>query len=254
MMIKVIILGGGNVAMHLAHVFIKAHEIKLVQVFNRTLTSIENLKEHTAITDNLKKIKKADIYIISVSDSAIKLVASKLKINNALVVHTSGSSSIAVLKDHKRSGVFYPLQTFSKNRKIDFSNIPLCIEATHSKDLLLLQQLAMKISKTYYHIDSEQRKKLHTAAVFVNNFVNHLYYLGGEICTKYNIESDILRPLIKETADKALDISPLDAQTGPARRGDTITFKKHLTNLTPDQQEIYKLLSHSISKTYGKKL
>ena len=253
-MIKVIILGGGNVATHLAHVFIEASKVRLVQIYNRNITAIEELKKHTAITDNIQKIKKADIYLISVSDSAIDLVASKLKAANALVVHTSGSTSISVLKKHKHKGVFYPLQTFSKNRKIDFTNIPLCLEATDSKDLLLLEQLALQISKTYYTIDSKHRKKLHTAAVFINNFVNHLYFIGGEICKTNQIEPDILNPLLKETAEKALAITPYNAQTGPARRGDQSTIAKHLKDLSPNQQEIYKLLSQSIAKTYGKKL
>ncbi len=253
-MIKVVILGGGNIATHLADVFIRHSSISLVQVYNRTLSALEPLKKHVPITNNLNKLKKADIYIIAVSDNAIELISSKIKIGNSVVVHTSGSTSINVLDKHKNFGVFYPLQSFSKDTPIDFSNIPICLEANNKKDETLLKKLATKISKTHYLINSEQREKLHIAAVFVNNFVNHLYYIGYEICSANEIDSEILQPLIQETARKTARFSPYKVQTGPALRGDTTTILKHLEKLSKNHQEIYKLLSHSIATTYGKKL
>lgn len=253
-MIKVVILGGGNIATHLAHVFIKHSSISLVQVYNRTIGALKPLKKFVPITDNLNKLKKADIYIIAVSDNAIELVSSNIKIGKSFVVHTSGSTSINVLDKHENFGVFYPLQSFSKDTPLDFSNIPICLEANNKKGESLLKKLATKISKTHYLINSEQREKLHVAAVFVNNFVNHLYYIGDEICSANEIDSDILQPLIQETAKKTARFSPYKAQTGPALRGDKHTIEKHLEKLTKNQQEIYKLLSHSIASTYGKKL
>jgi predicted short-subunit dehydrogenase-like oxidoreductase (DUF2520 family) len=169
-------------------------------------------------------------------------------------VHTSGAISMNKLKSNAKKGVFYPLQTFTKNASIDFSEIPICIEAATKKDENLLKILANSISKNTYLINSTQRKSLHVAAVFVNNFVNHMYYLGEEICNKYNVPFEILHPIIKETASKIESLSPFEAQTGPAKRNDTKTIEEHLAILTANQQEIYKLLTNSITQTYGKKL
>lgn len=253
-MIKIIILGGGNVAHHLARVFKNSTKVSLIQIFNRSLNSIKDLEKHVEITNNYRKLKNADIYIISVSDTAIDKVSSKMDIGNALVVHTSGSTSLNILKNHKRTGVFYPLQTFSKDRNIDFAEIPICIETSNNEDLKLLELVAESISKSIYKIDSKQRKQLHIAAVFVNNFVNHLYAIGDDICKERNIQTDILHPLIKETAKKIESMNAFDAQTGPAKRGDSSIIKKHISNLNKNQQEIYKLLSNSIVDKYGNKL
>jgi len=253
-MIKVVIIGGGNVATHLADVFINTAGISLVQMYNRSLSAIEPLQKDTAITDDIDYLKKADVYIIAISDNAIEQLSSKINAGKTIVVHTSGSTSMNALNRHKNYGVFYPLQTFSKDNPIDFSSIPICLDANNSVNLSLLKKLAKKISQSLHIVNSEQREQLHTAAVFVNNFVNHLYHIGNEICTKHEIESDILQPLIQETARKAARFSPYTAQTGPARRGDRLTIEKHLEKLSKNQQEIYKLLSHSIAATYGKKL
>lgn len=253
-MIKVVLLGGGNVAHHLARVFINSTPVSLIQVFNRSIKSIEGLRGKVELIDDYNKIKKADIYIICVSDNAIEKVSSKLTIGEALVVHTSGSISMQVLNKHKKYGVFYPLQTFSKDRKISFNEVPIGLETSNKEDYIKLEKLAKAISTHIYSINSKQREQLHIAAVFVNNFVNHLYAIGDDICMKNNINSDILFPLIKETAHKIESMKPFEAQTGPARRGDNIILKKHLKKLTSNQQDIYKLLSNSITKKYGNKL
>jgi len=253
-MIKAVLLGGGNVAFHLAKALLRASNVSLVQVYNRNLDAIKHLAHETQLTDNLKQLIASDIYIISVSDHAIKSVSEKLPKRDALIVHTSGGTVMSVLENHKRTGVFYPLQTFSKKRAVNFNSIPLCIESNNPDDLRLLDTLAKEISNQVYHINSIQRHQLHTAAVFVNNFVNHLYAIGDEICTLSNIDPNILQPLIQETALKVKDLKPIDAQTGPARRGDHQVIKNHLENLSDNHREIYKLLSQSIAKTYGKKL
>ena len=253
-MVKVVLIGGGNVAFHLAKVLIKASDVALEQVYNRSISSIKHLENHTLITDNIQNLIKADIYIICISDTSIKEIATKIDIPNSLVVHTSGSTSINVLDMHKRNGVFYPLQTFSKARGIKFKDIPICLESNNNHDLILLEKLAKTISSQIYHIDSNQRKQLHTAAVFVNNFVNYLYTIGNEICTKSEIDPKILQPLIQETARKITDLDAFDAQTGPARRGDKQVIKNHFENLSDNHREIYKLLSQSIADKYGKKL
>ncbi|UMB54489.1 DUF2520 domain-containing protein [Lutibacter sp. A64] len=253
-MIKISIIGGGNVAYHLTAILLKTPTVKLVEVYNRTLDKIQYLKHKTAITANLNTLKDADIYIICVSDNAIEEVSKQLNFSNKLVVHTSGSVALNELKCNANKGVFYLLQSFSKNKNIDFSSIPICLEAETKKDLELLETLAKKISKNSYYINSKQRKNIHVSAVFINNFVNHLYYIGNQICEENEVPFEILRPLIKETASKIETLTPFDAQTGPAKRNDTKTLKKHEAMLSKNQKEIYKLLSQSIYNTYGKKL
>jgi len=253
-MIKVVLFGGGNVAFHMAKALLKASGVDLIQVYNRSLQAISHLEKQTTITDKITQIKNADVYIISVSDEAVDQISSKIKTTNALVVHTSGSVAMSVLSSHKNQGVFYPLQTFSKLRAIDFEAVPICIEANTVSNLSLLEKLAKTITTHQYQINSLQRQQIHTAAVFTNNFVNHLYHISNTLCKKHDIPPEILHPLLEETAKKALQIPAFEAQTGPARRGDNKTIQKHLKKLTANHKEIYTLLSQSILNTYAKKL
>lgn len=236
-MISVTIIGQGNVAHHLYKAFSKAKKVDVSTINSRKLNNIS----------------EADIYIIAVSDDAISKVSSKIKSKKAIVVHTSGSVSINSLKNSGRKGVFYLLQSFSKNKEINFDEIPFCLEAENSKDLELLETLAKSIGKNIYHINSEQRKSLHIAAVFVNNFTNHMYKIGEDICNKHQVPFDVLQPLIKETALKIGNLSPEKAQTGPAIRNDQQTINNHLELLNNEQQEIYQLITKSIQNN-GKKL
>lgn len=253
-MINIVILGGGNVAWHLTNALLKNDVVNVVQVYNRSIEKISCFKNSTSITNNLSELKDADIYILSVSDNAISELSSALNLKNKLVVHTSGSMAMDELKSTSKKGVFYLLQTFSKEREIDFSTVPICIEAETDADLQLLETLANTISKNCYRINSNQRKSLHVAAVFVNNFVNHLYHIGHEICEQNKVPFEILLPLILETANKITTLPPLEAQTGPAKRNDTKTIEKHTAMLAKNQQEIYTLLTKSIYNTYGEKL
>ncbi|HSQ45342.1 MAG TPA: Rossmann-like and DUF2520 domain-containing protein [Lutibacter sp.] len=253
-MINLVILGGGNVAYHLTNALLQNSAINVVQVYNRSIENINCFKNSTSITNNLSELKDADIYILAVSDNVISEISSALNLKNKLVVHTSGSMAMDELKSVSCKGVFYLLQTFSKEKKIDFSTVPICIEAETEADLQLLEILANSISKNCYRINSSQRKSLHVAAVFVNNFVNHLYHIGHEICEQNKIPFEILLPLILETANKITTLPPLEAQTGPAKRNDTKTIEKHIAMLNKNQQEIYTLLTKSIYNTYGKKL
>lgn len=253
-MIKVVILGGGNVAYHLTNKLISSKIINLVQVYNRTINRIQYLEGKTLITNDLSKLEDADIYLIAISDDAICSLSSLLNLKNKLVIHTSGSMAMNDIHSDSNKGVFYLLQSFTKQRKIDFDSIPICIEAENKKDLELLTILAESLSNHVYEINSKQRKQLHVAAVFVNNFVNHLYHIGSDICKKNNVPFEILHPLIIESAQKIKELSPFDAQTGPAKRKDSKIIEKHKAILGKNQQEIYKLLSKSIYKTYGEKL
>lgn len=248
-MIRVSILGSGNVATHLINAFLKADAVELVQVYSRNIDDIAHLKNDIQITDTTQNLIPVDVTIIAISDDAIAEFSNHLNIKG-VVAHTSGSVAIGDLNDSLSKGVFYPLQTFSKDRNIDFSDTPICIEAENNQAITILRELASAISGKVYEVNSEQRKKLHLAAVFVNNFTNHLFHMGKLICDEHTIPFEILHPLIQETAKKIQEISPKEAQTGPAMRNDIETIKKHLSQLSTHQKEIYTLLSNSISKTH----
>ena len=162
-------------------------------------------------------------------------------------MHTSGGVALEKISNHNRRGVFYPLQTFTKGKAVDFKTIPICIETEFSADLKILKKIAKSISDKMYIINSEQRKALHVAAVFVNNFTNHLYQIGNQICEENNIPFEVLHPLIQETAEKIKELSPSEAQTGPALRNDTKTIEKHIDFLeNPEYKKLYQLLTQSI--------
>ena len=254
-MLNVVIIGSGNVAQHLISTFQNAANVTLVQAYARQEEKLLHLLPADKITDSFAGIKDADIYIISVTDDAIAGVSAQLPFENRLVVHTSGSVSLEQLDTKNRRGVFYPLQTFSKNKAVDFTTVPLCLESESESDYPLLEQLAKEISDSVYSISSEQRKSLHVAAVFVSNFANHMYALGNDICTENNIPFEILKPLIQETANKIQSLPPLQAQTGPAIRNDRQTIAKHLDFLTDgNKKAIYTLLTQSIQNSNGQKL
>jgi predicted short-subunit dehydrogenase-like oxidoreductase (DUF2520 family) len=253
----IVCIGSGNVATHLAKAF-KASGARIVQVYSPHLLNADLLAQQTsaqAIADLAALNRVADLYLIAVKDDAIATVADALSGVNGMVVHTSGATPMSVLSDAgiQHYGVFYPLQTFSKARDLNFANVPLCLEAKDADDLNVLKTLAQTLSPLVYEIDGGQRKILHLAAVFVCNFVNHLYHLGGGILAEHQMDFEVLRPLIMETAEKVQTALPIDVQTGPAVRDDQETMKRHVSLLEnrPDLQEIYKFLSKSIKKTHS---
>ena len=253
-MISVVILGAGNVATHLFKAFNKSEKTIVNQWFNRTIKSIDLYKNLVEVTNDLSNLKEADVYILAVSDDVISNLSSKLPFENRLVVHTSGSVGIHDLDKKHRRGVFYPLQTFSKEADMDFSNVPICIEATNKTDFNTLKLLAKSIGSSSYKASTEQRNSLHLAAVFANNFTNQLYRIAHEITESKNTDFNILKPLILETAKKIQTMSPYMAQTGPAKRNDKKTLKKHLKLLEdPHHKNIYELLTASIQRTHGRK-
>lgn len=253
-MLKITIIGSGNVAQHLIDAFAKSKAIDIIQVFSRTQKNISPNLDSSKITNDWNALAEADLYIIAVSDDSIADVSSQLPFENRLVVHTSGSAPLTALDTKNRKGVFYPLQTFTKGKEIDFKTIPFCLEAQFENDYELLEKTASAISESIHKIDSHQRKALHVAAVFVNNFTNYLYQLGNDICQENHVSFDILKPLILETAEKLLTLSPKDAQTGPAKRNDITTIEAHESFLSnKNQSTIYKILTQSI-QNHGKKL
>ena len=246
-MIKVVLIGSGNMAQHLIQVLLHAKNVDLMQAIARTPSHLSHLLPDEKVISDYQKIAEADLYIISVADNAIAEVSAYLPFENRLVVHTSGTSDISVLHNKNRKGVFYPLQTFTKGKEIDFAPIPICLEAENEADYQLLEKLGNCISQKVVRINSEQRKSLHVAAVFVCNFVNHLYQIGNEICQENNVPFEVLHPLIQETAHKITELSPREAQTGPALRNDTKTIEKHLDFIeNPEYKNLYQLLTQSI--------
>lgn len=252
-MISVVLLGAGNVAYHFYNAFKNAEGVTISQWYNRTTQNIIKYQNEVDICKNINELKEADIYLIAVSDDAIAKLSSKLPFTDKLVVHTSGSLNVHELDRKNRRGVFYPLQTFSKDVEIDFKNVPICLEVIDKSDFKTLKQLAEEIHSPSYRISTEQRQTLHLAAVYVNNFTNQLYRIAHEITDIKNINFDILKPLILETAKKIQNVSPYMAQTGPAKRGDKKTIKKHLKLLEDEMhKDIYTLLTKAIQDTHGK--
>ncbi|MEM9868032.1 MAG: Rossmann-like and DUF2520 domain-containing protein, partial [Bacteroidota bacterium] len=253
-MLSVIILGTGNVAENLFFAFQGTTHIAVEQVFGRNPSSVQKFAKKVDVVSDYADIAQADIYIIAVSDKALGNVAEKLSDKKGLIVHTSGAEAMDAIKSKNR-GVFYPLQTFTKGRVLEFRDIPICIEARTNTGLEQLKQLAQSISRNIHIVDSGKRKKIHLAAVFCNNFSNHLFHIGKTICESENLPFDLLKPLLLETVEKLGTLSPFEAQTGPARRKDITSIKKHEELLAKNAyQKIYAIMSESIQKTYEKKL
>jgi len=251
-MISAVILGAGNVATHLYKAFEITDKVSVVQWYNRELSKVINFKNDVDVTDDVSKLKPADIYIISVTDDAIANLSRQLPFKNRLVVHTSGTVNIHDLDKKNRRGVFYPLQTLSKSVLIDFKTVPVCLETLEKEDYKLLKKIGNAISNHVKKVNSDQRAALHLGAVFVNNFTNQLYRLAHEITESTGAEFDMLKPLILETAHKVQEHSPFRSQTGPALRGDTSTIKAHLKLLQNQRHKaIYEMLTQSIINTHG---
>lgn len=248
-MLKIVLFGTGNVASHLLKAFQNSAKAEIIQVYNRSEAGLKNLKTKVSTTTDLKQVKEADIYMISIPDDIIPDFVSKIANRKALIVHTSGSTPL--LNEAERNGVFYPLQTFSKDKPVDFKNVPLCLEADTPADYDLLKSIAESISTKVFAVSTSQRKSLHLSAVFACNFTNHLYAVAEEICRQKDLPFEILKPLIKETADKIKNDSPKNVQTGPAIRKDQTTIAFHLNQLeSKELKEIYTILTQSIQSQH----
>lgn len=225
--LNIAIVGAGNVATHLGK--------KLNTRYSRNINTID---------------KNADVIILAIKDDAIVQVAKKLKLNGKIIVHTSGSVGLDVLKRHAvNCGVLYPLQTFSKKRNIDLAQVPVCIEGSNKRTEKILFSLGSLLSKNVIPINSRQRKIIHLAAVFANNFSNHMYAIASTILKKEKLSFDLLKPLILETAGKVQEMEPRSAQTGPAKRNDKKIIREHLKMLSYKKKyrDLYKQVSNSIT-------
>lgn len=241
---KIIIIGSGNISWHLNKEFAQ-YDMPAINIPARRFLEGD-------INQYKEELGKGSIIIIAVIDSGISSIANKLYQenllqNNAIITHTSGSTSIDVLKNNKYDyGVFYPLQTFTKGIDVDFKTIPICIEGNKNDVEERLKNLASIISSKLYRLSSLQRKKLHIAAVFSCNFVNHLLGIAKQELEKEDIGFDLLFPLIDQTIEKAKANSPFEVQTGPAIRNDEAIMNWHIEDLEEEEKELYKVLSRSI--------
>ena len=254
-MINVVVIGSGNVATHFVKALQASPEVNLLMVAVRDTGKLAAIIPSVSITTNYNDLPEADVYIIAVSDDAIADVTAALPFTGQLVVHTSGSVDLKDADSKNRRGVLYPLQTLSSAKEVNFKEVPLCIEAESDFDAALLERLGQELSDNVYKISSAQRRALHVAAVFTSNFVNLMYHIGSDICAEHGMPFELLKPLIRETAEKVQYLHPANAQTGPALRHDQKTINRHIGMLTdPDQAEIYKLLTKTIQQLHEQKL
>lgn len=251
--LKIALIGAGNVATHLGLALSRAGH-NILYVYSRTQDSASTLstrlgcKYTTDIDEASCLTDGCDIVIFSVKDSALESLASRMPLrSSALFLHTAGSMPISALP-MEHCGVLYPMQTFSKERETDFSHIPTFLEVKEAEDKDLLESLARSITSSIYWLKSEQRKSLHLSAVFTCNFTNYCYDIASQLLEKEGLPFSIMLPLIEETTRKLHQLSPFEAQTGPAVRYDTNVINRHLQMLhdEPDNQKLYSLMSQMI--------
>ncbi len=250
---KIGIAGAGNLACVLCKALINKG-IMPCCIYVRDKTKVDDLARELGgrVVDDINELMDCDIVIVAVKDDAIEEVAAKLSGFQGLLLHTSGIKSMDALLPVKRRGVFYPLQTFSKGKKIDSKTTPILINSFASEDLSLLEDLASTIFGTVYHCDDEKRKKIHLAAVFMCNFVDVMMGIGADLLNAENLSLALMKPLVMETMDKIFMTNPHDALTGPARRKDfgTIAMHREMLENSHDELEIYDILTDYILKRF----
>ncbi len=257
---RIVLRGAGNVATHLGEALSRAG-YSIVQVYSRTEASASELavKLHCSYTVAMEDVTaEADLYVVSVKDDALPVLAAQLgKVNReALFVHTAGSVPMDVWKGKAdRYGVLYPMQTFSKQRPVDFTTVSFFVEALRKEDSEALMELAVGLGGKAYEASSEQRRFLHIAAVFACNFSNHMYAVAKHLLDAHGLPFEAMYPLIDETARKVHEMAPVAGQTGPAQRNDVQVMDGHLNMLAdePELAEIYRLVSRNIYKYSSEK-
>lgn len=248
------IIGSGNVATHLA-LALKDGGYKIENIASRNMNNAEALGQmvDAKATTDICSMSEADVTIIAVSDNAIGEVAKLLADKGAggVIAHTSGATTIAALEPLARCGVIYPCMTFTKGDEINMKDCPFLVEASDDKTLTTLKRMADRIGYGATECDSDGRNKLHLAAVLASNFTNHMLLKAQEVLRQADLPLSILKPLTMQTISKAFRMSPLEAQTGPARRNDTATIGRHEAIIDDGHlAEIYEAVTKSIIATY----
>ncbi len=258
---KIILIGAGNLATHLGKA-LRHVGIEIPQVFSRTMESASALARIVGaepVVDIRQVRDDADVYVLSVKDSVLSSLVTRLCLGNAesrdmkgkVFLHTAGSMPMSVFEGKaERYGVLYPMQSFSKQKEVKFSEIPCFVEGSDEQTLRLIEELAQSLSRKVYRLNSADRKYLHLSAVFACNFVNHCYAISQDILESHGIPFDVMLPLVEETAEKVHSIKPLDAQTGPAVRYDEniIGAQSRLLEKCPEWQAIYDKMSEDIHR------
>ncbi|HLO72166.1 MAG TPA: DUF2520 domain-containing protein [Flavipsychrobacter sp.] len=251
------IIGTGNTAWFMAtKLHAAGHLCK--GIYGRDITKAEELAN--TINANAYELidgipDNADVCILAVSDSAIEEISGKLSFNNTLLLHTAGAVSSSVLKDAaKNYGVIWPIYSITKHQLPETRNIPSAIEINNTDSSALIHTIAASFTDSVYEADSDKRKQMHLAAVFSNNFSNHLFAVAEKMCAEHGIPFNTMIPIIAQTAKRINSQSPSTLQTGPAKRNDTATMQEHLQllNQHPEWEEMYKSISASILKMYSK--
>ncbi len=255
---KIVFIGAGNLATQLAS-RCKKLGYNIAQIYSKTEESAKTLAsicKAPYTTDLSSIISNADIYIYAVKDTALEATIQNTKTKKGIHIHTAGSMPLSIFKNNKDNfGAFYPFQTFSKNREVDFSKIPILIEANTEDNTVFLEEFGRNLSQQVLRCSSDQRKSVHLSGVFACNFVNHMYSIAEGLLQDANLPFEVLQTLIDETAAKTHTLSPKKAQTGPAVRYDTNVINKHLIMLNdnPNEKELYELISKNIHRTKNEK-
>ena len=247
---RVVVIGSGNVAESLAQAIAEAEGLDLVQIFARNEERGRKVAELANTKWSNTSLIEADLYLISVSDNAVEGCAKTLHIpQNAVVAHTAGCCSIDALAPHTHRAVFYPFQTFSIGRKVNFAKGYIFLEGATDHALQTVKEVAHRLTSKVEMADSARRAVIHLSGVFACNFANAMYANAAEVLASAGLPFDIVAPVIEETAQKAVEVlNPAATQTGPARRGDTQTLERHRKMLEnkPLTKDIYDKISEDI--------
>ena len=254
-MIRIGLIGTGNVATALAREIRKHELLTLVKLIGRDQNKLPKDLISVPFSNQFNALHSCDMILIAVSDHSIQEVSNQLPLTDAVVAHTSGASSMDLLSNHKHRGVFYPLQTFSKLQPLTWSEIPILWEGNKKLVDEKLETLSQLLSPLAVQSDEKQRLSMHLAAVVVNNFTNHLYAEAHRFCKSKHVNFDLLVPLIEETTRKIKQLNPRESQTGPASRGDTQTIQRHkMIPMTEELSDIYSLFTSQLLKQYNENI
>lgn len=246
-MIRIGLIGTGNVATALAKEICNHKALTLVQIIGRHQNKLPKGLIDVPFSDQFNTLPKCDVVLIAVSDHSIQEVSNQLPLTDAVVAHTSGASSMDLLNNHKHRGVVYPLQTFSNQQQLSWSEIPILWEGNNKHVNEKLETLSQLLSPLATQSDEKQRLSMHLAAVVVNNFTNHLYAEAHNFCKSKHVNFDLLFPLIEETTRKIKQLDPKESQTGPASRGDIQTIQRHkMVPMTEQLSDIYSLFTSQL--------
>ena len=248
-MITISLIASGKLSYNLSIVFSYNENLRIFEIYSRQKKNTNLFNEKIKFTDKIENLRKADFYFILCNDDSIKEISKKINVNGGMVLHSSGTININILSNHKNYGVFYPLQTFNFHNKLNFTDVPVLIEANTKKNLDKLKKLCELLNTTCKVIHSKDRLYYHLAATFANNFTNHLLSITDEIINKFNLNKDFFIPISNQTIQKFKENKSKESQTGPAIRNDVKTIKKHERILENSKYlNLYKIITESIKK------